>query len=101
MPSNFELVGFADPDFFRIFDFRFVSGNPEAALDSPNSLVLTQAAADKYFAGETAVGQTLMFEDSVPMTVTGIIEDMPGSTHFPFHFVVPLETARVYHRWWR
>jgi len=93
--NNFELVGFVDPDFFRIFDFDFVSGNPEAALGSPNALVLTQAAADKYFPGETALGKSLMFEDGVPMTVTGVIKDLPASTHFPFHFVVPLETARV------
>lgn len=93
-PGNFELVGFVDPDFFNIFDFDFSAGDAATALDSPNSLVLTRAAADKYFPGESAVGKPVTFEDRLPMTVTAVLEEMPVSTHFPFHFIVPLETAR-------
>ena len=94
MLSGFELAGFVDPDFFGIFDFEFVAGDPGTALGSPNSLVLTAAAAAKYFPGESAIGQSLTLEDELPMIVTGVIDDMPASTHFPFHFIVPLETAR-------
>ena len=92
--SNFELVAFVDPDFFRIFDFEFASGDAETALTSLNSLVLTRAAAEKYFPGESALGRTLTLEDDVPLTVSAIIEEMPASTHFPFHFIVPFEIIR-------
>jgi putative ABC transport system permease protein len=92
--SNFELVGFVDPDFFRIFDFEFYAGDAATALNSPNSLVLTRAAADKYFPGESAVGKSVTLEDGLPMTITAVLEEMPVNTHFPFHFIVPLETAR-------
>jgi putative ABC transport system permease protein len=92
--SNFEMVGFVDPDFFRIFEFEFSAGEATAALVSPNSLVLTRAAADKYFPGESAIGKSVTIEDNMPMTVTAVLEEMPASTHFPFHFIVPLETAR-------
>ncbi len=96
--SSFELMAFADPDFFRIFDLEFVAGNVTTALDAPGSLVLTRAAADKFFPGErdhaNIVGQTLTLESSFPLTVTGIIDDMPATTHFPFHFIVSLETLR-------
>ena len=92
--SNFELVAFADPDFFRIFDLQFTSGDPETALTSLNSLVLTRAAAEKYFPGESALGRTLTLEGSVPLTVSAIIEDMPASTQLPFHFIAPLEIVR-------
>jgi len=92
--NNFELVGFVDPDYFRIFEFGFSSGEPGTALSSPNSIVITRAAADKYFPGESAVGQSITLEDSTPMTVTAVLDEMPASTHFPFHFIVPLEMAR-------
>jgi len=92
--SGFELVAFADPGFFNVFDLRFVSGDAETALASPASLVLTKSAAEKYFHGESAMGQTVTLENDTTLTVTAIIEDMPASTHFPFHFIVPLETLR-------
>ncbi len=92
--SNIELVAFADPDFFRIFDLTFTSGDASTALASPNSLVLTRAAAEKYFPGESAVGRVLTLEGSVPLTVSAIIDEMPANTHFPFHFIVPLEILR-------
>lgn len=92
--SNIELVGFVDPEFFGIFDFPFTEGDSTGALASPNSIVVTRAAARKYFPGESPLGQTITFHDSMPMTVSAVIEDMPASTHFPFHFIVPLEAAR-------
>lgn len=92
--SNFELLGFVDPDFFRIFEFSFATGEAVTALDSPNSLVLTRAAAEKYFPGETAIGKSITLEDSLSMTVTAVLDEMPANTHFPFHFIVPMETAR-------
>ena len=57
--ASFELLAFADPDFFPVFDLEFTTGNPETALTSPNSLVLTRAAAEKYFPGDSAMGRTL------------------------------------------
>jgi putative ABC transport system permease protein len=92
--SNYELVGFVDPAFFRIFDFGFASGEPGTALDSPNSIVITRAAAEKYFPGESAIGKAVVLEGSMPMTVSAVLDEMPASTHFPFHFMVPLDTAR-------
>ena len=44
--SNIELVAFADPDFFKVFDLSFASGDAETALALPNSLVVTRAACD-------------------------------------------------------
>ena len=93
--SGFEQLGFVDPDFFGIFDFRFFAGDAGSALPTPNSMVLTRAAAEKYFPGGDAVGRTLRLERDLEMVITGIIEEMPATTHFPFHFIVPLETARA------
>ena len=93
--SGFEQLGFVDPTFFGIFDFPFSAGEAENALGTPNSLVLTRAAAAKYFPAGDAIGRTLRLERDLEMVVTGIIDAMPATTHFPFHFIVPLETART------
>ncbi|MGI9261330.1 MAG: ABC transporter permease [Woeseiaceae bacterium] len=93
-PSSFEQVGFADPDFFGVFNFTFESGNAETALAAPDSLVLTRAGADKFFPGQTALGQRLTIENNQEMIVTAVLDEMPATTHFPFHFIVPLEKLR-------
>ena len=68
--GNLELIAFVDPDFFRIFDLSTAIGDTEIALTSRNSIVLTRAAAEKYFPGEPATGKTLMLENDLPLTVT-------------------------------
>jgi len=93
--ENFEDLAFADPSFFSVFNFDFIAGSPETALVEPGSIVLTQAAAEKYFGNRNAMGQTLILEDNVVLTVRGVITDMPKTTHFSFHFIVPLETMRI------
>ncbi len=92
--SGFEQFAFADPNFFNVFDLRFVSGDPETALAAPGSLVLTESAAEKYFPGESAMGQTITIENETTLVVVATIEDLPASTHFSFNFIVPLQTLR-------
>jgi len=93
--KSFEDMAFVDPSFFNIFDFDFVAGDPETALVEPGSIVLTRAGAEKYFGNENPMGKTLILEDTVNLTVRGVIADMPKTTHFSFHFIVPLETMRT------
>lgn len=96
--SSFEQVGFADPQFFRVFDFVFESGDPETALQSPDSLVITRSAADKYFPGEAVLGKSLILENDQVMVVTAVIDEMPSTTHFPMHFIAPLDKLRDIYR---
>src|SRR5690606_10249239 len=66
---------FADSSIFSIFTIPFVAGNPANALKEPNSLVISQSAANKYFPGENALGQTLIVDNKMNLKVTGVIED--------------------------
>ncbi|UCE42860.1 MAG: ABC transporter permease [Candidatus Aminicenantes bacterium] len=72
----------ADPEIFRVFHLPFVYGNPETALNSPNSLVLTQNTALKYFGHTNPVGEILNYENETNLVVTGVIEDIPKNSHF-------------------
>ena len=78
---DYEMAWYADTTFFRMFDYRFIAGDPETALDQPYSIVLTQTLAKKYFGDESPLGKTMYspFEDEV--TVTGVIEDFPSNSH--------------------
>ena len=72
----------ADPSIFKVFSLPFVYGNPETALSSPNSLVLTQNTALKYFGHTNPVGKILNYENELNFVVSGVIENVPKNSHF-------------------
>jgi putative ABC transport system permease protein len=82
-----EKFVFAEPEFFEIFSFPLQRGNPATALTAPNSVVLTQSTATKYFGDGDPLGKTLRFEDKIDFTVTGVVADPPTNSHFHFNFL--------------
>src|ERR1700759_652391 len=64
-PQKFkENVFFAEPEFFDIFNFPFLAGNPKTALSEVNTAVLTQMTAEKYFGDwHTAIGQSIKYKN--------------------------------------
>src|SRR5258706_10263350 len=82
-----------EPSFFKVFDFKgidfkWIEGNPEKALHEPFSVVLTRTQARKYFPEGSALGKTLRFEKRYDGKVTGVIEDLPPNTDFPFTILI-------------
>jgi putative ABC transport system permease protein len=85
---------FVDPSFMSIFSFSMAEGNPEAVLSEPNSIVLSERSAKKYFGSEDPIGQTLILENRTSATVTGITKDIPRTSSIRFDFLISMETAR-------
>jgi putative ABC transport system permease protein len=85
---------YADAQFPKIFDYEWLSGNAGTALADPNSVVLTQTLAKKYFGDNNAMGQIINLDNHANLKVTGIIKDVPGNTSFPFTFLVSFETVK-------
>ena len=85
---------FADSSFFGIFDQVFISGNPATALLEPNSVVITESVAAKYFPGGDPMGKVLKYETYLPLKVTGVIRDVPAQTHFRFDFIASLSSVK-------
>jgi len=83
---------FADQAFLRIFDHQWLAGDPKTALSAPNSLVLTESTARKYFGNKDPMGQVIEVDGAKGLRVTGLIKDLPGNTHFPFIFLISFET---------
>lgn len=90
-----ELVFFADPGYFDMFTFPLQTGSP-AALNEPDAVILSDAAARKYFNGEDAMGQsvTLVFENQLKkvFTVKGVAAPFPENTGFAFDILAGFHT---------
>jgi putative ABC transport system permease protein len=85
-----------DPSIFRIFTLPMIDGNPATALMTPHSVVLTESMAKKYFGTTAAVGRILRtVNDTFPLTVGGVIHDMPDQACFHFDFFVTLQGSDI------
>ena len=71
----------ADPDLFTVLPLKAVAGDPQTALRTPDSVVLTRATARKYFGRDAPIGETLMVDTATPhpMKVTAVVEDLPSN----------------------
>ncbi|HEX6431624.1 MAG TPA: ABC transporter permease [Niastella sp.] len=89
---------FAEPSFFRIFDFPWLAGNPATALTEPNSVVLSRETAVKYFGDwQHAIGKTIRLGSKTLLKVTGILADVPVNTDFQLCMVTPYELGGFSH----
>ncbi|WP_221394000.1 ABC transporter permease [Dyadobacter sp. NIV53] len=91
---NEESYAFADEYFPKIFDFDWLQGDPKTALKEPNTIVLTESIAKKYFGDTDAMGKVIKLDNTSDLRVTGIIRDLPSNTHLLFNFLVSWETLR-------
>ena len=81
---------YADPDFFEIFSFTFLDGDPKTALNDPNSLVITRDIAKKYFGEEKVLGRVLKYNNKQDLRVTAVLENIPHNTHFQFEMMASI-----------
>ncbi|MRS61510.1 FtsX-like permease family protein [Larkinella terrae] len=82
----------ADPTLFDVFTFPALYGNTKTALDAPNSVVITESTARRYFGTPDAVGKPLEVNRSL-YTITAVIRDMPQNSHFHFDFIFPMKAV--------
>jgi ABC-type antimicrobial peptide transport system permease subunit len=96
-----KRFGFAGPAFFSIFTFPFIKGDPQSALTQPNSIVITQEMAEKYFGEENPIGKTLNMSDWGDFTVSGVIRNIPANSHLKFDFISPIGPLFERFKWMR
>jgi putative ABC transport system permease protein len=87
-----EEVLVVDPEFLEIFFFPLVAGDKTRVLDSPNSVVLSRRMAKQYFGEEDPLGKQMILNDGRPLTVTGILKDIPGNSHLQFDILTSFST---------
>jgi putative ABC transport system permease protein len=80
-------IVFADNDYFRLIPHVWLAGSPSKALTDPFKVVLTETRAKQYFPGirpTEIVGRTISYDDSVRITVSGVVKDLDEITDFTF-----------------
>ncbi|HNP18613.1 MAG TPA: ABC transporter permease [Fulvivirga sp.] len=83
---------YAGPDFFNIFSFNMVEGDPQHALDDPFSLVITESIKKRYFGNDVVLGKTLTLLDTVDFKITGVIKEVPQQSSIQFEMLVSFAT---------
>ena len=84
-----DLIFHTDSNFFKVFSFELLEGDPETALKEPNSMVITESIANKFFGDGEKLGQIITFSnDNKAMKVTGVIEDPPHNSHFKYNYLI-------------
>ena len=97
--SNKELIKFNEPNFtfvdstvFDIFTIPFVQGDSKTALDRPNTIVITESTAKRYFGTESPIGKSIRIEEFANFEITGVIKDFPAQSHMRFELMASMSS---------
>ena len=80
-------VFLVDSNFFSVFSFKMIQGNPNTALHEPNQVVLTESTAKRFFGDKNPLGQFISASGKNSI-ITGVCEDPPSNSHFKFSYLV-------------
>lgn len=90
-----DRVFYADSNFFDFFSFTLLEGDPKTALLEPNSVVLTQSLAVKYFGDEPALGKLVSIgSGNNTFKVTGVTPDCPLNSHFRYTMLLSASSSQ-------
>jgi ABC-type antimicrobial peptide transport system permease subunit len=95
--KNPEYIVYTNENYFKIFNYNWLAGSPEMALNTPNELVLTENRAKKYFPTLTPseiIGKTLTYNDSIQTTVKGVVANFEERTDLIFEEFLSIETSK-------
>jgi putative ABC transport system permease protein len=88
--SEKHVLG-VDSNFLEMFDFKLLEGDAIACLEKPNSIVITESTAKKYFAGGDPIGKILLLDaDKKPFAVTAVLKNIPSNASFQFDMLTPI-----------
>ena len=90
-----DRLFFADNTVFEVFSFPLVRGDPQSALKTAYSVVITKQMAEKYFGNQDPLGQVINLNNVYDMTVTGVTENVPQNSHLIFDMLCSFETYAV------
>jgi len=90
-----EKFYFVDPDFLSMFSALLLQGQRDTALNGPLSVIISEDAAGKYFAGENPLGKVLRYNNKRDFQVTGVFRNVPKNTHFRYDFLASFQSLPI------
>lgn len=93
----------ADTNFFRVFDFGLLKGDPALSFKQANSLVLTESTAKKYFGDEEPIGKLIQLGapgKQQTFEVTGITKDTPDNSYIEYDMLLSLKGFPIERLYW-
>lgn len=89
----------AGPSFLEMFEFGWLEGDRNHALDAPATVVVTESAAEFYFESEDVLGKTLSAGRFGDFTVTGLVPDPPNNSHLQFNMILSYASLEAIQGW--
>lgn len=84
-----EVVHYAEPEFFEIFEMGWLNGSPKTVITEPNTVALSAETAKSFFGTiENAIGKIIVFRKKTSLKVTGVFKDMPKNSSFPLKIMI-------------
>ncbi len=90
-----EKFLWVDHTVFDVFSFKLLKGNPKQALKEPNTVVITEEMAKKYFRSEDPVDKKLRIHNDTYYTVTGVVQDIPANSYFQPDFMASFSSLKL------
>lgn len=87
-----QTLAVADKDFFKMFSFELVQGDPITVFQRPNTIAIAQSVADNYFPNGDAIGQVIRYDNAYDYEITGVFKDVPANSHLQFTYLTTFET---------
>jgi putative ABC transport system permease protein len=94
-----ESVASVDSSYFDMFTFDFKYGNPEYVLRDPNTMVISEEVATRYFGDENPVGESIEVNQDQVFTISGVIYDPPPNTILDVHVLFPWSYVKAMDRY--
>jgi putative ABC transport system permease protein len=95
-----ENISFAEPEFFEIFNFPFIAGQEKNILAEPNTAIITDRIARKYYGDESPLNKTFRLNNSIEFKIVGVLKDIPENTDFRSEIYFSFSTIGQYNEWY-
>ncbi len=96
-----DRVYWTEPSLFDVFTIPLLKGNPATALEGQNKAVISESMARKYFGEVDPMGEVMRLDNTYSFTITGVMEDFPGHTHFTADMFLSFGTELQFmDNWW-
>ncbi len=89
----------ASEDFFKVFSFNLIKGDPNTALNEPTKIVITESTAKALFNDRDPLNQTIRIDNNDELKVSGVIKDLPKQSTFEFNYVLPFSYYEKTNPW--